>query len=518
MVYSYQPLTISSYISLVFFLLAIAFVVFPLSIEIPYSDRLPVIPIIHPKHGQKIKIRINLATSPLIAIVILLATKSIEFQVVVNGFLGDQGIQPYSIMILFFALAYICISLDVTGFVEFCAYGFSNRSGNDGRKLFTYFYILFNLMSAFTSNDVVVLTGTSNPTNVIVAQAYGITFLTYSAWMILPTIVSMILAYFALYTMFRRSGLIPNEVHTQRRNPKDALKDKKGAIFGVIVLGCCLITLMGTSFTSLSVWIVTLPFAAIMLVRDIWYDLSKKDIVEIRIIEESEKNNVISEKSMDSEKKIGEANENNESKVSLSSDKKKDANLKGKDVESERVIEIKDNSLDGNTGLEKDITNEDTSLNILNIPFVSRRKRSSDIEHSNITPRSVSPSSLTIQKKKSHSTKGSFDSNIVRPEIELPSIYKEHENFAQAPHVTPAIRQGCIYALIIGSNIGACLTIVGALAGLMWDKILKDKGEKIGYWQFVRWNLGVLPIIAVGACGVLIMELWIYYDKWNMND
>ncbi|CAG8744113.1 10640_t:CDS:2, partial [Cetraspora pellucida] len=330
----------------------------------------------------------------------------------------DKGIQPYSIMILFFALAYICISLDVTGFVEFCAYGFSNKSGNDGRKLFTYFYILFNLMSAFTSNDVVVLTGTiyfaklskirpptaflisefvaaniasmmlyiGNPTNVIVAQAYSITFLTYSAWMILPTIVSMILAYFALYTMFRRSGLIPNEVHTQRRNPKDALKDKKGAIFGVIVLGCCLITLMGTSFTSLSVWIVTLPFAAIMLVRDIWYDLSKKDIVEIRIIEESEKNNVISEKSMDSEKKIGEANENNESKVSLYSDKKKDANLKGKDVESERVIEIKDNNFDGNTGLEKDITNEDTSLNILNIPFVSRRKRSSDIEHSNITP------------------------------------------------------------------------------------------------------------------------------------
>ncbi|CAG8783138.1 20017_t:CDS:1, partial [Racocetra fulgida] len=71
------------------------FVVFPLSIKIPYSDRLPVIPIIHPKHGQKIKIRINLATSPLIAIAILLATKSIEFQVVVIGFVGGKGIQPY---------------------------------------------------------------------------------------------------------------------------------------------------------------------------------------------------------------------------------------------------------------------------------------------------------------------------------------------------------------------------------------------------------------------------------------
>ncbi|CAG8583958.1 5260_t:CDS:2, partial [Racocetra fulgida] len=161
---------------------------------------------------------------------------------------------------------------------------------------------------------------------------------------------------------------------------------------------------------------------------------------------------------------------------------------------NQQVIEIKDNNFDGNNGLEKDVTNElekdatnelekdvtndDTSSNILNIPFISRRKKSFDIEHSNITPGSVSPSSLSIQKKKSRSSKGSFDSNIVKQESELPSTSKEviilesdddnvNDSFTAAPHVTPAIRQGCIYSLIIGSNIGACLTIVGALAGLM---------------------------------------------------
>ncbi|CAG8475630.1 17070_t:CDS:2, partial [Racocetra persica] len=325
--------------------------------------------------------------------------------------------------------------------------------------------------------------------------------------------------------------------------------------------------------------------------KDIWHDLSKKDNVKIQNIEVTETNNVISEKSMDSERKVDETNEN--------SDNKKNVSLKRKDLENEQIIEIKDNNFDGNNGLEKDITNDDTS-NILNIPFILQRKKSSDIEHSNITPCSVSPSSLSIQKKMSYSSKGSFDSNIVKKGSELPSTSKEviisepdddvssmfnaiknklptvysvfirlpgnllpfmlgmfilvealsslgwisifanamstltptypvavisiafisiilcnllnnlpmtvllskilqDDNFAAAPHVTPAIRQGCIYSLIIGSNIGACLTIVGALAGLMWDKILKDKGEKIGYWQFVKWNLGVLPVIAVGA-------------------
>ncbi|RIB06191.1 arsenical pump membrane protein [Gigaspora rosea] len=649
-----QPLTISSYLSLVFFLLAIVFVIFPLSIGIPYSDRLPVIPIIHPKHGKKIKIRINLATAPLIAIVILLATKSIGFQEVVKGFLGTEGIQPYSIMILFYALAYICISLDVTGFVECCAYAFSNKSGKDGRKLFTYFYILFNLMSAFTSNDVVVLTGTiflvyytkiskiepptaflisefvaaniasmtlyiGNPTNVIVAQAYGITFLTYSAWMILPTITAMILAYFALYIIFRRSNLIPDEVNSPKRNPSDALKDKIGAIFGVIVLGSCLITLMGTSFTSLSVWIVTLPFAVIMLIRDIWYDMTKdkKSNNNVKRVDEEKADieTIESErvkKNMGLEKKKDETKENNKSNEHLSSD----TQFKRNDYENEneQIVDIKydslNNDLDENNELEKEITMENNSFHST---FFSQKKKSSDL----ITTRSVPLSILNSKKKKPHSSKEeSFDSNR---ENDLSSIYKEvisephdndsdnsifstfknalptvysvvirmpgnllpfalgmfilvealssrgwisrfaiaisaltptypvavisiaiisiilcnflnnlpmtvllsrilqDENFAKAPHViqTPAIKQGCIYALIIGSNIGACLTIVGALAGFMWDKILKDKGEKIGYWQFVKWNLGVLPVIAVGACGVLIIELWVFYDKLN---
>ncbi|CAG8645567.1 16677_t:CDS:2, partial [Acaulospora colombiana] len=43
----------------------------------------------------------------------------------------------------------------------------------------------------------------------------------------------------------------------------------------------------------------------------------------------------------------------------------------------------------------------------------------------------------------------------------------QHPNFSQAPHVTPSVMTGCLFALVIGSNVGACFTIVGALAGLM---------------------------------------------------
>ncbi|HYD03154.1 MAG TPA: ArsB/NhaD family transporter [Alphaproteobacteria bacterium] len=54
-----------------------------------------------------------------------------------------------------------------------------------------------------------------------------------------------------------------------------------------------------------------------------------------------------------------------------------------------------------------------------------------------------------------------------------------------------------IYAAIIGSNIGAYFTPFGALAGLMWMNILKDKGMKITYGEFIKYGLicGLLTLL-----------------------
>lgn len=112
-----------------------------------------------------------------------------------------------------------------------------------------------------------------NPTNVVVSEAYNISFITYSAWMLLPTVVCILLAYIVLRILFRGDYYLPRHILPPDDDPKSVLIDPQGAIFGLVLLGCCLGTLVGTSFAHVPVWMVTLPFAFVMFLRDIRHDL-----------------------------------------------------------------------------------------------------------------------------------------------------------------------------------------------------------------------------------------------------
>ena len=62
----------------------------------------------------------------------------------------------------------------------------------------------------------------------------------------------------------------------------------------------------------------------------------------------------------------------------------------------------------------------------------------------------------------------------------------------------PALKNHALFAVIAGSNIGAFLTPVGALAGLMWQKILKGQGITFGYTDFLKYGgiTGSLSLLA----------------------
>jgi arsenical pump membrane protein len=63
-----------------------------------------------------------------------------------------------------------------------------------------------------------------------------------------------------------------------------------------------------------------------------------------------------------------------------------------------------------------------------------------------------------------------------------------------------------ILATTIGSNLGANLTPVGALAGLMWMVILRDKDVKISFKEFLKYGLIITPITLVCCLVVLTIE------------
>ena len=55
-----------------------------------------------------------------------------------------------------------------------------------------------------------------------------------------------------------------------------------------------------------------------------------------------------------------------------------------------------------------------------------------------------------------------------------------------------------VYASIIGSNIGAFLTPIGALAGIMFSSLVNENNVRFTFLDFVKYGVIVsLPVITV---------------------
>ena len=64
---------------------------------------------------------------------------------------------------------------------------------------------------------------------------------------------------------------------------------------------------------------------------------------------------------------------------------------------------------------------------------------------------------------------------------------------------------GAIYATIIGSNISAFFTPIGALAGIMWSSILSEHGYKFSYLSFLKMGICIAVPTLFAALGVLYL-------------
>jgi arsenical pump membrane protein len=75
--------------------------------------------------------------------------------------------------------------------------------------------------------------------------------------------------------------------------------------------------------------------------------------------------------------------------------------------------------------------------------------------------------------------------------------------FSKILTAAPSVSVGGVFATVIGSNIGAFLTPVGALAGIMWSNLLRKNGIKITFLQFIKYG-AVIGVASVSAalCGL----------------
>ena len=126
----------------------------------------------------------------MIIVFILKAAQCIPWSVIRDGITGGgELVQPFNILLFFFSLAYMAMSLgtqtpsprhltphtlalislgaypltvlDLTGVLQSAAFWVSNRGGTSGRKLYIYFYLMTTALSAVLGNDPVILSGTA---------------------------------------------------------------------------------------------------------------------------------------------------------------------------------------------------------------------------------------------------------------------------------------------------------------------------------------------------------------------
>ncbi|MEM3014333.1 MAG: ArsB/NhaD family transporter [Candidatus Bathyarchaeia archaeon] len=427
-------------------------------------------------HNNGHQIKIDYGTAPLLGIFILLASSSINTTTIVNGILGTNSVRPYEILILFMALAYICVSLDLTGFFAYIALHIARAAGNSGRKLFFYFFLLSGFLTVFTSNDIVILTLTpiicyfanyagvdpipylvaqffaaniwsialfiGNPTNIIVAQAFNLSFLEYSRWMIAPTLSAGLSCLALLWMTFKKR--IPSKIDKPDVDPRNALVDKQGCIFGLSSLAACLLLLGCSSELKIPVWIIPLFFATLMFGRSVLLEY----ILPWKKTEGKVQNRTLALVAKRMPWKIVPF------VVSLF--------IMVEALYSTGWIDIFASSLSAMLN--------DVVLAVFATGFLS-----------------------------------SLTSNIMnnQPMTILFVRILQNTHFA----ANPLSQKGAMLALVLGSNFGANFTPLGALAGIMWAEILHNKGIRISFKEFSKYGFTIMPTVAALSCLSLLIEI-----------
>src|SRR5277367_2810434 len=139
-----ESLNSFSIVTLIFFVIVLS--IFPVSdiqsilfVIHAVSIPLPLIPLSKtPPRSLRLSITLNLATAPILIVFLLKASQCIPWSVIGDGITGgSSGVRPFNIMILFFSLAYLAMSLgvatilsplrlDLTGILQSAAFWVSN--------------------------------------------------------------------------------------------------------------------------------------------------------------------------------------------------------------------------------------------------------------------------------------------------------------------------------------------------------------------------------------------------------
>lgn len=410
----------------------------------------------------KIKIgKISIDTYWIVTLVgaaILLACGGADIGTVGKALISDTAINPVKILVLFLSMTVLSIFLDELGFFRFLAGVVLKKAKTRQTKLFLYLYITVSILTVFTSNDIIILSFTpficyfaknaktnptpylvaefvaantwsmaliiGNPTNIYLATACGISFLQYIEINIVPTVLAGIVAFLALFLLFRKHLAEPIEGEAETV----VIQDKLSLWVGIVHLAICTILLAIGSYIHIEMWLVSIcAVASLFLISGV-----------IAIVR-----------------------------------RKKPAAMLG-------CIRRAPYQL---------------------IPFVlSMFVLIVVLNEQGVTASigNLFGDSLPILK---YGTTSFLASNLIN-NIPMSMLFSSIIESTGGAAGIPAV-----FATIIGSNLGALFTPIGALAGIMWSNILNKHDVKFHYLDFLKIGVTVAIPTLVAALGFLWLML-----------
>jgi len=396
------------------------------------------------------KLKIDMVNGSLISILLLIVFQVIDFDTIKLGLIGDGSLKPWEVIVIFFTVAYVSVSLDITGIFDYIAYKIVLLSRGNGKNLFVFFYLFSSILTVFTSNDIVILTLTpiifylgkhahlnvipllfaeffgantlsmflyiGNPTNIIIGNSIGLGFLEYTRVMWLPSIVAAAGNLILLYLVFKKDITANFE---QKIDSVYEVKDWSDAVISSVLLLLMLCILAMSQYLNFAIWEVTTAFAIIFILKDIIFN-------------------------------------------------------KG-----------------GLYKTYKKMPWQILPFIIAFFIFIAQLKISGAVDY---LAQIISGLSQSLAPSIFFNGIISFVCvNVMnnQPATILYSNIMVNEHFI-APQ---ASLYGAAYAVVIASNLGANFTLIGALAGLMWKRILAKKGLKITYISFLKKGLLITPAV-----------------------
>ena len=97
---------------------------------------------------------------PLLGACFIIITNQIDLDYLFKSFTQNSSINPIKIVVLLMSLSMLSISLDELGLFNYLASKVVQKVKNNQKKLFVTIYVLVSILTMFTSNDIVILTFT----------------------------------------------------------------------------------------------------------------------------------------------------------------------------------------------------------------------------------------------------------------------------------------------------------------------------------------------------------------------